>query len=35
MKMDSFEPPEDTIGVKRINADWQQVKNGTVQHEVL
>lgn len=23
------------IGTDRINADWQQVKNGTVQHEVL
>jgi len=31
----SIEPPGDVIGVKRINADWQQVKNGTVQHEVL
>lgn len=24
-----------TIGTKRVNADWQQVKNGTIQHEVL
>ncbi len=31
----SIEPPTDIIGIKRINADWQQVKNGTVQHEVL
>ncbi|MBV6519203.1 MAG: hypothetical protein DCC43_09165 [Candidatus Brocadia sp.] len=31
----SFEPPTDSIGVDRANADWQQVKNGTVQHEVL
>lgn len=31
----SIEPPKDSIGVDRINADWQQVKNGTVQHEVL
>lgn len=31
----SIEPPKDIIGVDRINADWQQVKNGTVQHEVL
>ncbi|MBI5416553.1 S8 family peptidase [Candidatus Poribacteria bacterium] len=31
----SIDPPTDIIGVDRINADWQQVKNGTVQHEVL
>jgi hypothetical protein len=31
----SIEPPKNDIGVDRINADWQQVKNGTVQHEVL
>lgn len=31
----SVEPPDDIIGVGRINADWRQVKNGTVQHEVL
>lgn len=31
----SIEPPKDIIGVERNNADWQQVKNGTVQHEVL
>lgn len=31
----SIEPPKDIIGVDRINADGQQVKNGTVQHEVL
>ena len=26
---------KDIIGVDRKEADWQQVKNGTVQHEVL
>lgn len=26
---------DNTIGTNRINSDWQQVKNGTVQHEVL
>ncbi len=31
----SIDPPKDIIGVDRQNADWQQVKNGTVQHEVL
>lgn len=31
----SFLPPKDDIGVERKNADWQQVKNGTVQHEIL
>jgi hypothetical protein len=31
----SIELPKDDVGVDRINADWQQVKNGTVQHEVL
>ena len=31
----SVEPPKDVIGVKRKDADWQQVKKGTVQHEVL
>lgn len=33
----SFEPKDikSIIGVERINADGQQVKNGTVQHEVL
>lgn len=31
----SIEPPKDIIGVDRRDADWQQVKNGTVQHEVL
>ena len=31
----SIEPPTDAVGLKRINADWQQVKNGTIQHEVL
>ncbi|HLC14814.1 MAG TPA: S8 family peptidase [Thermodesulfovibrionia bacterium] len=31
----SFEPHKDIIGVDRINADGKQVKNGTVQHEVL
>lgn len=31
----SFDPPKDEAGVERINAQWQHVKNGTVQHEVL
>jgi len=31
----SIKPPKDIIGVERKNANWQQVKNGTVQHEVL
>jgi hypothetical protein len=31
----SIEISKDIIGVDRINADWQQVRNGTVQHEVL
>lgn len=31
----SFDPPHDDIGVKRKEADWQQVKNGTIQHEIL
>jgi len=31
----SIKPPNDIIGVDRKDADWQQVKNGTVQHEVL
>lgn len=31
----SIEPSNEIIGVDRINADWQQVKKGTVQHEVL
>ena len=31
----SFNPSGDKIGVKRVNADWQRVKNGTIQHEVL
>lgn len=30
-----FEPPTNTIGVARSEASWQQVKNGTVQHEIL
>lgn len=30
----SFNPPKD-FGVKRVNADWQHVKNGSIQHEVL
>ncbi|MBN2092984.1 hypothetical protein JW964_25400 [candidate division KSB1 bacterium] len=29
-----FKPPK-IIGVDRVNADWRQVTNGTVQHEVL
>lgn len=33
----SFQPPqkEDPLAVDRQHADWQQVKKGTVQHEVL
>jgi hypothetical protein len=31
----SFDPPGHKAGVKRVNADWQHVKNGTIQHEVL
>ncbi len=31
----SFDPPKDEAGVERINAQWQHVKNGTVQHEIL
>jgi hypothetical protein len=31
----SFDPPKNKAGVDRINAQWQHVKNGTVQHEVL
>ncbi len=31
----SFNPPGDNAGVKRINAGWRHVKNGTIQHEVL
>lgn len=30
----SIELPSDNIGTRRANADGQQVKNGTVQHEV-
>ncbi|WP_321310610.1 S8 family peptidase [Marinifilum fragile] len=28
-------PPHSALGTRRIMADWQQVKNGTVQHEVF
>jgi hypothetical protein len=31
----SFDPPKDDIGVARKEVDWQQVKNGTIQHEIL
>lgn len=31
----SFEPPQEKIGVSRKEVDWQQVKNGTIQHEIL
>lgn len=31
----SFEPPKEAIGVSRGEADAKQVRNGTVQHEVL
>ncbi len=30
-----FEPPQDEIGVKRVEFDYHQVRKGTVQHEVL
>lgn len=30
-----FEPPQDLLQVKRKQADWQAVKRGTIQHEVL
>ncbi|MBS0308894.1 MAG: S8 family peptidase [Proteobacteria bacterium] len=28
-------PPSDPLGVARMEADWQQAKKGTLQHEVL
>lgn len=28
-------PPSDSLGVARMEADWQQAKKGTLQHEVL
>ena len=31
----SFDPHKDAIGVERREADWQQVKKGTVQHEIM
>ena len=31
----SFDPPGNVVGVTRINADGRQVKNGTIQHELL
>jgi hypothetical protein len=31
----SFEPPQEKIGVFRKEVDWRQVKNGTIQHEIL
>jgi len=31
----SFDPPGNEVGVTRVNADWQHVKNGTIQHEIL
>jgi len=31
----SFDPPIKKVGVERVNADGRQVKNGTIQHEVL
>ena len=30
-----FEPPQKELQVKRINADWQAAKRGTIQHEIL
>lgn len=35
IELPKTEDIKNIIGVNRINADWQQVKNGTVQHEVL
>ncbi|WP_295391528.1 S8 family peptidase [uncultured Thiodictyon sp.] len=31
----SFDPPANELSLKRQQADWQQVRNGTVQHEIL
>ncbi|HCO94819.1 MAG TPA: exopolyphosphatase [Phycisphaerales bacterium] len=31
----SFDPPKEEIGVERKEADGRQVKNGTVQHEIM
>lgn len=31
----SFVPPANELALKRQQADWQQVQNGTVQHEIL
>jgi len=30
-----FDPPKDLLNVNRQQADWQAVKRGTIQHEVL
>lgn len=30
-----FNPPQDKLGIKRSEADWQAVQRGTVQHEIL
>jgi hypothetical protein len=31
----SFEPPANQLALRRQQADWQQVQNGTIQHEIL
>ena len=31
----SFSPPSEELALERQQADWQQVQNGTVQHEIL
>lgn len=31
----NFEPPASELALQRQQADWQQVQNGTVQHEIL
>ena len=30
-----FDPPQDTLRVRRQQADWQAVRRGTLQHEIL
>ena len=31
----SFDPPCETVGAERVNADWQASRKGTLQHEIL
>lgn len=31
----SFDPPKNELLIERFEADWRQVKKGTVQHEIL